>query len=350
MNGRLMATVVLAAGLLAACSAPGTSSVSLSIVHVGSVVGSTFPVYISVKNALASPIIVTPRTVRLEWHHKSNGYYFDASSVMYMDGSVEAGSTPFQIGAGSTRTIVAYFPQLPTIPNAQSSFVIMVAPSRSFESQTFTLQSGDAVDEAAILAAQKRAAQRQQQEQTLSNEQQNIDGNAQSVNSDIQALASDWGTVQSDEQPFPGDLQTEKSDLQTTYQDYLTTYHLSQQYPNGDNGQIGTDAAQVSTDSAQVETDQAQIQTDDSQFSYDIGNYQQDLQSLQSDWSALQSSEAVLPTYQPAGLPSPAAVNGTIKSAQGNIASAQKFENYYLAQAQAMVNQADNYANKAESF
>ncbi|POB10682.1 hypothetical protein [Sulfobacillus sp. hq2] len=362
----LFPTLLLAGcGTTANLAAPGhsvakpynqVSTVTASVLHVGEInQNNHFWVYFLVKNSSKQPIIFTNNTVELTWTNHGQTYNQGTVQTGYMQNNTIGGTTPFQIEAGQSQTVIGDFPQLTNIPNPGSVKLVLLLSGNTYQATAIQLNSNEAINLAALQKAQAKAAAQQQaqanaaaaaqQQQQL---QSNISSAASAVEGDIQQLSASLPALQQDLQQTTADLQTEQKDLGTTYQEEQTTLALAAQHPNGDDGQVGSDAGQVGSDAGQVGADQGQIGSDQGQLNSDLASVQNDVSQLQSDDQNLLSLEQQLPNYQPSGgLPSQSAVKSAINQANNAMASANKQMNKDLAAAQTMVNEANHDATVA---
>jgi len=192
-------------------------------------------------------------------------------------------------------------------------------------------------------ATAQAAQQAQQAAQQLQQEQHAIDQDAQQVQSDLAAVPQAVSQLPLDVAHVPSDLSQEAADVQTTYQDEQTTLTAA---ANASSDVCG-DANTTQGDANTVQGDENTVNGDGNTINGDIDSVQAAVSELQNAFKDLAAAEAVLPSYQPAGLPTAQDVATPISAANTAIASARKTYAGYLAQAKAMVATANQYAAAA---
>lgn len=177
---------------------------------------------------------------------------------------------------------------------------------------------------------------------------QRIDADAQTVNSDLGNLAAAADAATNDAQAVAGkSLKTEATDLAATYTDKQAVIAEAHQSPDGNSGQVCSDAAGVSSDAAGVASDAAGVGSDAAGVSNDISAVRDDIAGLSTDFAQLLTDEASLPGYQPQNAPTQSEVTRAAAAANAAIVIAFSVTNTDIDRANANVTAAYQYAAAA---
>jgi hypothetical protein len=215
---------------------------------------------------------------------------------------------------------------------------------------TVALHSGDAsAFNQAVASLQDQASQANTQVQQ---QQQQAQAQAQSVANDASVVSQDLGNLKSAVSRANGtsslgsDLNQEKTDLATTLTD---EQKVLGEAGSTDSGTLCSDAGQVATDAGTVQTDQGTIQSDQGSSQSDTTSISSAVAQLKKDNAALDADRTNDPTDVPSDAPTDSQVSAAIKAAQAQTGSENGAVGGALSQAQAMVNTANGYANKAQA-
>ncbi|MFI5259076.1 MAG: hypothetical protein ACHQ01_05645 [Candidatus Limnocylindrales bacterium] len=196
-------------------------------------------------------------------------------------------------------------------------------------------------------AASAALAQAQAQQQQLQQEQQAIDYAASAVQSDLQNVPQYLNSLQLAVKNVPQELTNEANEVQSTLAGEQSTASAAQQGVNS--GEVCGDASEVGGDASEVGGGESEVEGGGSEIAAAINDVQGFEGQLQGHFQQLQQALAVLPSYQPGGLPTQSSVSTALSNANKVIVQAQRTYAGYLAQAKQMVATANGYAAAAQA-
>jgi hypothetical protein len=192
--------------------------------------------------------------------------------------------------------------------------------------------AASAAAEASVAAASASASSEAQAQ--LQQEQSAINQEADAVRGGINALSAAGGPITASvKKDADNALSTAQSDLNKTSQAMQSA-------------QSCYDAGVVQYDAGVVQYDHGVMVYVQGEEQYAAGQIKNQISALDADWTNLQSAEAVLPGHA-SGAPTVDQVQSAEQSANGALAQGDKTMADYLAKVQAMVNQANAYADAA---
>jgi hypothetical protein len=214
---------------------------------------------------------------------------------------------------------------------------------------TVALHSGHASDfNRAVSSLQHQAAQANSQAQ----QQQEAQAQAQSVANDASAVSPGLSSLKSATSGASGtsslgsDLGQLKSDLATTLSD---EQKVLGEVGSTDSGTLCSDGGTVASDAGTVQSDQGTIQSDQGSPESDTSAVTSATAQLNKDNATLDADRASDPTDVPSNAPTDAQVSTAMRAARAHMSSESGSVDSALSQAQAMVNTANGYANKAQA-
>ncbi len=176
--------------------------------------------------------------------------------------------------------------------------------------------------------------------------QQAIDAASRQVQVDLGSLPSTTAALRSDVIRIPDDLAAQEKDVRQSLQDEQATLAAAQR--GATSGEVCGDANITQGDANTVQGDENTIEGDGNTLTGDMNAIQAAIGQLQRHSNDLQQALAALPSYRPAGVPSGQDVSSSVAAANTAMSQARQTFATYLAQAKAMVQTAQGYANTAE--
>ncbi len=214
---------------------------------------------------------------------------------------------------------------------------------------TFTSASATRFDQD-LASLKGQVAQSNQAEvnaQNLAKQEQTINGDATAVANDIGNISGAASQANSDAHGVQSSLGGEATELSDTQSAEAQVATEAQAGPDGSGTDVCGDAEDVGGDAQDVAGDAQDLEGSAESVTNDVASIHGDVSQLNTDFATFQSDQAGLPSYSP---PSPPTQDQVSQAAAGGSASAASVvttTNGYIAQANADVTTAYQYAAEA---